>query len=139
MGVDPGCLDGGGEQRHRIERLRRLADPSRDLIGGDPRAEELARLAVAAARREDGRGQVADAGKAGEGLDPGAGGYPEVNALAPDLRRGDAGGVEAVRRRGRRREGGGVLRRPGDLDADDVIGPLADEPGAVEALAEVGP
>ena len=42
----------------------------------------------------------------------------------------------ALRRRGGER--GGVLRRAGHLDPDDVVGALADQPGAVEHLAELG-
>ena len=50
---------------------------------------------------------------------------------------GDAGGVHPVRLGRGRGERGGVLGDAGDLDADDVVGALADEAGAVEDLAEL--
>ena len=61
------------------------------------------------------------------------------DALAPDSGGGDPGGVQAVRLGGRGGESGGVLRDACDLDADDVLGALADQPGAVEDLAELRP
>ena len=114
--------------------------PSRCGIwdAGTPVAEQLARLAVAAAGGEHGRGQVADPGEAGEGVELGAAGEREVDALAPDLGGRDAGGVQAVGRGRGGGERGGVLGGAGDLDADPVAGALADEAGAVEDLAELG-
>ena len=106
--LDPGALDGRGDQRHRVEALRRLADrpgsarPAR-------RAEQLAGAAVAAAGGEHRRRQVADPGEPGEGLEARAARQRVLDALAPDRRRGDPGGVQAVRLRGGRRQRGGVL------------------------------
>ena len=48
------------------------------------------------------------------------------------------GGVHPVRLGRGGGERGRVLGGAGDLDADDVVGPLADEAGAVEDLAELG-
>ena len=60
-----------------------------------------------------------------------------VDALVPDAGGRDAGGVQAVRLGGGGGERGGVLGHAGHLDADDVVGPLADEAGAIEDLAEL--
>ena len=67
----------------------------------------------------------------------GAAGDRVLDALAPDLGGGDPGGVSAVALGGRGGERGGVLGGAGDLDPGDVAGALADEPGAVEDLAQL--
>ena len=84
------------------------------------------------------RGQVADPGQPGEGLELGAVRDRVVDALAPDLGGGDPGGVQPVRlgRGGGQR--GGVLGGARHLDPDHVGGALADQAGAVEDLAELG-
>ena len=48
------------------------------------------------------------------------------------------GRVHAVRLRGGRGEGGGVLGDARHLDSGDVAGALADQAGLVEDLAELG-
>ena len=83
-------------------------------------AEQLAGAAVAAGRGHHRRGQVADPGEAGEGLQLGAAVERVLDALAPDLGDGDAGGVEAVRLGRGGGERGGVLRGAGHLDPGDV-------------------
>ena len=56
--------------------------------------------------------------------------------LGEDVARGGAGGVEALRLGRAGRERGGVLRRARQLDADRVVGQLADDAGAREDLRE---
>ena len=59
-----------------------------------------------------------------------------VEALAPDLGRGDARGVHAMGH-GRGGGDGSVLGDAGHLDAGDVVGALADQAGLVEDLSEL--
>src|SRR5262249_53487061 len=132
--VDTGALERLGDQRHRVERLRGLADLGRDVLSGDAAAEQLAGAPVAAAPRERGRGQVADPGEPDERIRVGAEAERVLGALAPDLGGRDPGGVEPVRLGRGGGEGGGVLRRARHLDTEDVGGALTDEPGAVEDL-----
>ena len=104
---------------------------------GVPCAEQLAGAAVAAALGQDRRGQVADAGDAGEGLVLGAAGARVGDALPPHLGGGDPRGVHALRLGRRAGEGGCVLGRARDLHADHVLGALADQAGLVEDAAEL--
>ena len=134
---DPCGGDRRRQQRHGVEALRGLADDLRDLLRRGPAAEQFAGPAVAAGRRHHRRGQVADAGQAGEGLELGAAADRVVGALAPDLGGGDPGRVQPVRLGRGGGERGGVLRGAGHLDAGDVAGALADQAGTVEDLAEL--
>ena len=126
-----------GDKGNGVEPFRCLADPAGDLVCGDALAKELAGAAVAAARGEDRRRQVANARQAGERLDARPARDSVGDALVPDARGGDAGGVQAVRLGGGGREGRGVLRHSRHLDPDHVVGSLAHETGAVEDLAEL--
>ena len=59
--VDVGAAQRRGQQRDHVERLDGLADAGRDLARRDALAEQLARAAVAALRRERGADEVARA------------------------------------------------------------------------------
>ena len=123
----PAPLERAGEQRHRLERLDRLADALRDLRRGHARGEQLAGAAVAALARERGRDQVAGAREPDHRL----GARAETLGVAPhlgeDVPGGGARGVQPLRLGGAGGERGGVLRGAGELDADRVVGLLADD------------
>src|SRR5215218_3399141 len=118
--LDLGAGERVGEQRHEVEGLDGLADLGGDLRRRDALGEQLARLPVAALRRERGADEVARAGEPDQRLGPRA----LLLCVAPDLEEdvagGGARGVEALRLRRARRECGGVLGGAGQLDADRV-------------------
>ena len=130
--LDAGAVERAGEQRDEVERLDGLADPLGDLGRRHALGEQLAGAAVAAAGGERGRDQVAGAREPDQRLRAGA----EAVGVAPDLGEdvpgGAAGGVQALALGRAARERGGVLRGARELDADRVVGLLADDARAVE-------
>ena len=134
----PARVDGLGDQRHRVEALRGLADPLRDLVGGDAAAEQLAGPAVAAAGGEDRRGQVADPGEAGEGLELGAAraSRSRRTRARPRRRRSRRRSARAARRRRRRARRRSWRRRPSRRRRRRRC--ARRQAGPVEDLAELG-
>ena len=134
--LDLGAFERMGEQRHEVERLDGLPDAGGDLRGRDPGGEQLARLAVAALRRQRGPDEVAGAGEPDHRL----GARALLLGVAPDLEEdvpgGGAGGVEALGLRRARGQRGGVLGRARELDADRVARALADDAGAGEDVGD---
>ena len=108
------------EQRDRLERLDRLADPRRDLGRRHALREQLAGAAVAALRRERGRDEVAGAGQPDHRLRPRAEPLGVAPHLGEDVPGRGAGRVQPLRlgragRRARRRSSPRppAPRRPG--------------------------
>ena len=102
----------------------------------DALAEQLARAAVARLGGERGADEVAGAGEADHRLRLAALALGVAPDLGEDVAGGGAGGVQALgggRARGQR---GGVLGDAGELDADRVVGLLADHAGAHEDVGD---
>ena len=128
----PALLQRAREQRDGLERLDGLADALGDLVRRHARGEQLAGAPVAALRREHGRDEVAGPGQAEERLRPRALRLGVAPDLGEDVARGGARGVEALRLGRAGGQAGGVLRRARELDADRVVGLLADDARADE-------
>ena len=132
--ADARPLERPREQRHRLERLDGLADALRDLRRGHARRRAARRRGGCGSRRERRRDEVARAGEPDHRLRARAERLGVAPDLGEDVAGGRAGGVQPLRLGGARGERRGVLGGAGELDADRVVGELADDAGAREDL-----
>ncbi len=103
---------------------------------GTPCGEQLAGPPVAALGRQGRCDEVAGAGEADHRLRPRTQRLGVAPDLGEDVPGGGSGRVQALRLGGAGSERRGVLRRPGELDPDGVVGLLADHPRADEQLGD---
>ncbi len=132
--LEPRPLDRAREQPHGLQRLHGLAEAAGDLVRRHALGQQLAGAAVAGGGRQRGGHQVAGAAAPHERARLPAGQLGQGEHLEEDVRRGHAGGVEALALGGADRHRRGVLRHARQLDAHRVVGDLAHHAGALEHL-----
>ena len=108
----------------------------RDLRGRDPRRQQLAGAPVAALARQRRRDQVAGARQPDHRLRPRAQALGVAPDLGEDVSRRRSGGIQPLRLGRPGRERRGVLGGARQLDADRVVGLLADDSRAREHLRQ---